>query len=1347
MRGFSLRANGRPTSKLRRTRRGTVLIIVLGVLTILSVMGTAFARFMHTELQSSRFYALKHSAEQLARDGITAGTGVVANIASGRHYTSLKGATWAYEADPIAGNYLFTPGVPPKGFGYSSLEDSEAPSLEMPQGVGPGQYPLPEISNVSGCREGSKSTLTPYGDIYRLKIIECQSQINVRSLAMMGRYAFTECLTQLGFQISVRANVNPLDNNHGIPAALFARVDPDGNGVADLEFTSKEMFLDALRAAINFARGNGFQGDADCWKYVEDFVTVYSYPFGGFPADKANQAFEVRSDAPDYFEVRDGVVGNANFPGIKEQYNLEARQMAPLNVNTASREALIAWLYRLQGEREYMDVNRMEWTADAITGKLRMNTTGGGLDRSEDDGQSAQGFKNNSILKFVTVGGWDASNAGTPTPHTVDVLVDLIIREREKRPFTSFNDFDMRLISRLDTPANGGFTDTYQGLPIGLAALPDPAAPLITDYLGTIRLADANRVVYPECFTPDFATWYWEGCRDLMRAALNPTPRVTKYNTDEAYHTSVDVIDVTNRCGPFCFHSYGVYEITSLGQIHGVRFDPVTAQYVLGPVAQARARAVVRTMDVLRHHTQRDFMTGFSATKNVAPSVAIPALGTLTTNGTVTFPNSVNENRLYGMFAFPTNIRRGSIAQPNQEYGYVQLRPADNTPYWSVYFNDVRETSRRWGKGQNLNSQRHTTFIQRFTATLGLDTFNVNTTELDYISEGTSRRETISNQQGADESTLDGVKAHTSHMVDGVLMRGRKRHDYRTRFGVGNNIWGAADLRYPCANANANGSINNGQAPAQSADYLNNQRTYQEETNCPYYMGTTEFWIKFQDDWYGQTNAKRDSPNRDVPRSALHADSYFCGLFGATQFIQRDNNNTEGVQMYVFKDVGQQLRIVRLYFGEAFSGAVNNVNANRMGNITNMLAHSDTFKRDDLGNPDDPNDLGVLYARIDAVIHLNRLPFPILPKHWYHFSIAWDSNAPFDANDPEWPFVVCINGYRCRYNPIMPNDPNSEMTIATATLNGATNDEHEIQPAANGNPARLAKAAVPLNELNPQDRITIGCIDRWMISKAARGGRPARLFAFAEFGANEPDMPFPLIATANATIDDVHISTFKVTYQANANDVRNHARYIQDPMNPNAAMATYPNDGAGYYYENGFENPYSQPVQVAWVSWTEYRPKNDPTRPLGNVVFNADPMQYARPTRNVTDQRSDFVQIFAGKTANRAAAWGGVTDKVNSENYRPTQALPYEKFNVLGGNTPMRTDSANPIDDNLTWYGGMKWDNLMLNANDVLMYRAYFRRGEAFIANNSPQNTTPILDDIQVGIMIAPRYVEYIMLD
>ena len=792
------------------SRRGTVLIIVLGVLTILSVMGTAFARFMRTELQASKYFELRKKAEQLAHDGVTFATARLANVSSDRHYTSLKGANWTYECNPATGAYHNFPGNPPTGFGITPLDKSESVSFalpvgELPAGVTPG--------TVSIIRPGDTSTLMSDGDRVRLKVIECQSQINIRWLCRAPFCVFRDTLWDLGVAISRRYagdwfSANPflqdadgVVNGEQVIASLWAEVDsdaainpPDNQTYGDREWSTKEEFLDSLR---NVHEAQNMPDDL--WELAQDYLTCISWPLVDGYTNERNQVWEVRdpnSDGSeeDYYWLRDGLqMDPINWPGLKEVYNLKRVAMPPVNINTASREVLMTLFNRIQGEREYEDVQGLAWANDhgmADVFRIDASEHGGGLDYGGHRFANRIDAANDATLKFVQVGPFKPA-MGTPQPHTIDILVDLVMREREIRPFTSFNDFDMRFISRLDAPQNGGFTDMQYGLYEGLAALPDPTEPV--GLLGLIGLLVGGNLKANAFTRPDWDTWYYESCRDLLRAALQPAPKVTKYNPDEAYWQAIDAMDVVYRVAPVCFHSYGLYEVTSLAEINGAVFNPQTGNYDDAPVASSSVRAVVKVMDIMRHHTQKDFLTGIAATGTLAPDGSRRSIVDLTGRGTGSYPNSVDESASIGLHQYSMGWnwnRRGAGIAPNEEFGYVQIKPTDHSPYELQYMQDING----WNPRFNYNTpagQPRSTFIHKYNA-CGIDpNFQPSVTwSPNHLRDYTTIRETNGVPLRARTANnwpvvgnRFGVSAFSDCMPDGILQSGRARDADDPQYG------------------------------------------------------------------------------------------------------------------------------------------------------------------------------------------------------------------------------------------------------------------------------------------------------------------------------------------------------------------------------------------------------------------------------------------------------------------------------------------------------------------------------------------------------------------------------------
>ncbi|MGE0432505.1 MAG: hypothetical protein AB7S36_09615, partial [Planctomycetota bacterium] len=974
---------------------------------------------------------------------------------------------------------------------------------------------------------------------------------------------------------------------------------------------------------------------------------------------------------------------------------------------------------------------------------------------------------------------------------------------------------DMRFISRLDTSENGGFTGDPVGMPEGIAALPHPRIPwndgaelpgVNNGALGKVGLI-VGGVIKPQAFsTPDWDHFWYAACRDLIRAALQPAPKVTKFNPDEAYWQGIDTIDVTQRVAPVCFHSYGLYEVTSLAQLRGPVFNPQTGVYDIAPVVSSTVRAVVKVMDILRHHSQADFCTGFVASGTNPPSASLRSATNLTANGTITFPNSVDESRPIGLHQFNVGANheaRGAGVPPSKDFGYVQIRPEDRSPYQLSYYTDVLGYLRRITSGATAG----TNFVQHFEAS-GLEVnvapqgvfaaqnrndFAAVPPTFDWGLGKMLDRLSTANNNAISPEGREGVAAFTDCYPDGIHLWGRGREPDLPEFG------GQYSPRYKRYIAGAVDPF---------------KENPEQEANLPYNRGTIEFWCKFQDDWYGTENSLRartgPGPDKALPgkrndaqRNSWHADNYFCGLFGGTTFRYRDDRAV-GVQMFIYKDVGMQLKIVRMLFAQAFEGNIDPVTGNidQVNDLGDLAAEMkednpdwDFFERDAAGNAADPNDLGILYARVDAIVFLDALPFPILPHHWYHFSIAYDSNDapnnPHPAGEYQSsPFNVAINGFQCRYA--------QEMVVPDGPLAAGLNDHHTFFQGAD---AKIAHASVRLNELNPEDRITIGCIERLMLPSswyAANGINP-QLFQFAQ---NDPaggdkDKPFRLVAPAEATIDNLRISSGKVSQNlwnyatmTPTGPVLQYARYNQavnyayDPnwfsptqysnptLNPNFANSVM-TDGPGIFYENGWVNPYNQAVRPAWIAWQEWRPRFDPNRHLGpagpgpgrpHLTLGGNPnlANYEPPRSNIAPFESDYVQIFAGPGKSRVNnAWTQVSgaDKLDSELFHTKPEFTNDPYlRALPTNGSMRHDNrefdpvkklfipADGLKDNVTWYGGMEWPkNTVVPVGGTIMYRAYFRRGEATVA--SPANATPVLDEVVVGLATPPRFLEYVLVD
>ncbi len=184
---------------------------------------------------------------------------------------------------------------------------------------------------------------------------------------------------------------------------------------------------------------------------------------------------------------------------------------------------------------------------------------------------------------------------------------------------------------------------------VNVPAIGDPQAVLVARAIGTARQ------------TTPFKTWEgfesWvdtalnmisQDQRGVINANANPNTRLNKFVADAVgavgntpFGRTADKTDLTFHTTEFAFSSYGWFQIESLGRVLDQNNNTV---------ATAKLRTVVKLFDVLRHTSQRDFLTASQSTG--------------TWNGVRSFPESMEDQTW--------NLNEASVVD-----GQIQIREDD----------------------------------------------------------------------------------------------------------------------------------------------------------------------------------------------------------------------------------------------------------------------------------------------------------------------------------------------------------------------------------------------------------------------------------------------------------------------------------------------------------------------------------------------------------------------------------------------------------------------------------------------------------------------------------------------
>ncbi len=562
-----------------------------------------------------------------------------------------------------------------------------------------------------------------------------------------------------------------------------------------------------------------------------------------------------------------------------------------------------------------------------------------------------------------------------------------------------------------------------------------------------------------------------------------------------------------------------------------------------------------------------------------------------------------------------------------------------------------------------------------------------------------------------------------------------------------------------------------GEGGGQGTDQHNieMQSIRQTETNFPYYEGWVDFWIKWELPPQGKSG-KVVSAGEIDPGSGN-----FSGLLGATSYgrMMRDgasqndkevaydrlgiDTDFEGAEFFIFKEPGGILRISHLYFTRAYTatyssttgpgGYIPPTGSEQMGNRARItgkqVASADPATQEELMVFDEyvgsndiasaSDDLGFSYARTESYVDLSELPgnsdVNLVTHNWYRFTLKYRSNSRnTGVSDPTRPpHELFIDG---RTLPLIFKEPSLSDQHAvntgeiTDTLGSAKNftwnsssDEEYI----------IHRSSTALLEVDPEDRLTIGCLTRRQDPTrldAARINNDPSVQPLFLFDSN-------LVAPANATLDDVRIfhqlssSAAGSTGAFTESEYRDYSRYQSIPSAGGGASQKVPELRGTY--ENGFLagqigadtfQLFPAPVRVASIAWTEYRPFWDS---YGNKRLDGSAENWANAPHISLGFEVVPNILAANETGGIVEYVPGSFSETNREDLRYWNAGGYSLESLAGQPVYLMNDISRPEQPSVA----------------MLKYQAFFinpTKGGLKVLNSSP-----VLDDVRITLMTPPR--------
>lgn len=593
-----------------RSSRGVALIITISVLAILALLAVAFATITGVEQEIAFYFTLNVRAKLTAESGVHHAVALMQEaIATGKFMsTSANRGAWVYWGDVTSESATGAPNA------ATAIEEAKNPSFAWETDAGV-QNPTdanttPLLITVDGAKVGfsgffETTAQSAHGEIYTLKVTDANGRIYIND--GIGHTANTE---------NLRIILNNLGKQIGLdkPGDIIVKTTNRGNGYKEkrelLKYFSEEEFkkiepLITCHAWVDTAVANPVPLSPNV---AADYPVKFERPSAAgavkppsYPAGWDGKIYRygrgknwrgVDSTLPQSFAGDEAKV--YGFDELNPQY-IEVTSRAPVNINAASREVLVALL-------------------DGIQGFFLMETPY----RPEDNGyvwyNTKQTFSEQIEPPPATIAPWGAT---TPSEIGIIYKTDEI---RAVAPGTSVstpniaNTIAARIIEnrnlRLGTD---DITQPYHGPFRSWAQFNLFIDNLVAD--GTIK--DTTGRYDAGSIQERMAS---QAIADAIKANFNPNLHLNEINPNDNIHLLVDKTDLIYRTTEFCLHPAGLFEIESLARVLIPRdgTDVLTATDNR-TVAEKKITAVVRLFDVHREGLQKHFYEG-SLTIDGVPS-------------------------------------------------------------------------------------------------------------------------------------------------------------------------------------------------------------------------------------------------------------------------------------------------------------------------------------------------------------------------------------------------------------------------------------------------------------------------------------------------------------------------------------------------------------------------------------------------------------------------------------------------------------------------------------------------------------------------------------------------------
>jgi hypothetical protein len=849
------------SSRIHESQRGSMLLIALAVLTLLSIIAVTFVALMRLELKATENFRDKSRAQLLSKSAESA----VISMLRSRPFWDMPrlmnrtNAPWIYGL--VGGNGFSREG------GLLSLKESDGDESSL-------------ASNLSNPSYPGVNSADPGEDRFKTKLIDTSGQIYLNG----EQDTLAQILTNLGRALdgNDRYGVNPLwtgpnETGRQISGEEIVKY---RNRLPDRRFSSKSE-LAALIGRENLA-------------LISDFVTAHAYvnPY----TYRSSAALPVVNtfDSGNRGGQNIGTTGinRGNDPrDIQAQSVVGATQLtaeprAPININTASEPVLTAILTGLGGRRAFPFMRISKQSLES--GNAGSIDLGGG---------TLAPVKEELAIQQTPV--WVYSQP-LGLEQARNIARSIISQRRDRGPFRTW--------TASNSSNEVGFEDFVNNLPANIFPPPssvyvvNPQSNQTSNFYGEMIGADGSRELWQRGvpnsergLRRQFSlpadgnnAWYYEMMRSILVANANPNTRINKVNPNRPSYRAVDKSGLVKLAGAdngspnagdvrlghtteFCFDSKGIYEITSLAEITGTGQGKEV-------FSEAVSRSVVKVFDVYHHTTQEQFEQPFRAVQKSSLASRenittwpdpIDALQPEFYTGSDKDGRVEITGKIDAEIAATNPATRGTrwLSNPTLRLAHTfRFRDEQST---RTLRNLLRSPSNPEAKIRELGKVLDADYAQKGS-----------TYKKRYSSYTWGAQDSALEEENIPEVLIDEAGQNSDIMPDGL-----NSSIFRT------SALGGRFLRLPAMIFR--------QTPADQGAV---GRNYNNDVgNLPYYNGAVSFWIKLEF-------------NGDDPT--------FSGLLGATQVqtpVGQSPQDSEGSQFWIWKNTEGQLRISRLYYHQAFA--------------------------------------------------------------------------------------------------------------------------------------------------------------------------------------------------------------------------------------------------------------------------------------------------------------------------------------------------------------------------------------------------------------------------------------------